>query len=89
MIARRNEQLTITTGVIHNNSAMWLHEDIFWGINLDWIAAQQEHGLESDELGYWEETASDTILIGFKECDVNDPDAWWVEEVGDDKRTRV
>lgn len=66
----------VTTGVIHNNNAEWLIEDIYEGIDLDFMA----HTLDCDDCHndqdcdiseYWEMSSS-TILINFVECESDD-----------------
>ena len=72
----------VVTGVVHNNSAEWLIEDIYNNsINLDYqsaIADWESLGWHSKEevIEFYEGQPSDTILIGFIEVRSKD-DAWY------------
>jgi len=67
------------TGVIHNNSAAWLQEDIqFNAIDLDF----ENHCAScpnDDHSDCWETDGSETLLIGFETCE-SKLEAWF--EVG-------
>jgi len=67
---------TITTGVIHNNTATWLIEEIHEAINLDYNAHCAECKKEYHD-DCWEDSSADTLLIGFIHCAYDDPDAWY------------
>ncbi len=69
----------IVTGVIHNNSAAWLHDDIYQAIDLDWRThcadcPIKEHESHDD---CWENVGGETMLIGFMPCGIGDPAAWF------------
>jgi hypothetical protein len=67
-----------TTGVFQNNHTEWLMEDAFEGIDLDY----------QDHLSFCEEEdhddcyleSSSNYLIGFKETELSDLDAWYAWE---------
>ncbi len=65
-------------GVVHNNSAEWLHEDIRLGTNLDFEIHLTECPNE-DHDSCWENNGSETYLIGFAECEPDDSEAWYAE----------
>lgn len=73
------------TGVIHNQSAMWLNEDLYNAINLDWEAHLAECSAEDHDC-CWSNDGTDTLLIGFRECEVDRETTWFGKPDADGKR---
>ena len=68
----------VVTGVVSNHSPEWLTDDVINGVDLDYEAhccdCVGQDGYHDD---CWLDDSQDTVLIGFAECQPDDPDAWF------------
>lgn len=74
--------ISVTTGVIQNNSAEWLIDELYNGNNVELdfefhVADCPNTKRDGYHDNCWESYGDSTWLIGFKRCRSTDPEAWY------------